>query len=74
MSQKNKHFVSIVTPLDDAVVVDIYLTKEEYELINLLSTLFMDIADATEPVLVISKAIPDLTAPDEDAVLPPLDN
>lgn len=72
MSEKNKHFISIVDPLGDAVTVDLYLSKEEYELVNRISVLFTDAADANEPILVISKAISDLTAPDEDAVIPPV--
>lgn len=72
MIDKNKHFITIVTPLEDAVVVDIDLSKEEYELINRISVLFADVADANDPILVISQPIPNLTAPDEDAVINPV--
>lgn len=72
MSDKNKHFISIVTPLAKAVVVDMDLSREEYELVNRISTLFVDVADANDPILVVSQPIPDLTAADDTATLPPV--
>jgi len=72
MSEKNKHFITIVSPLGDSVIVDTYLTKEEYEVVNRISVLFADVASINEPILVISKPITDLVAPDEEAVLPPV--
>lgn len=57
---KHKHFITIINPSGQPVTVDIELSTKEYELVNRICVLFDDVADASEPVLVISKPVHDL--------------
>lgn len=54
---KKKHFVTVVSPSGESVTVDIYLTSEQYNLINQISTIITAEADITEPIMVVSKAV-----------------
>lgn len=58
MSEKLKHFITIVAATGESVVVDIELSEEEYELVNVISTLIAAEADSAAPIMVVSKAVP----------------
>lgn len=61
MPEKKQHFITIITPKGESVTVDIGLSKEEYELVNRICVLFDATADINQPVLAISKPIPEPT-------------
>lgn len=74
MTEKNQHFITIVTPKGESVTIDINLSKEEYELVNRITVLFDAKADINQPVLVVSKPVPAPTTVSDLNVNPPTDS
>lgn len=71
MSDKKQHFVTIITPKGESVTVDIYLSQEEYELVNRICVLFDATSDINQPVLAVSKPIPEAAKVSDLQVNPP---
>lgn len=56
---KQTHYITVVSH-GESTIIDIDLSREEYELLNRISALTFDAADVQGPVLVISKPLPSL--------------